>query len=124
MLRQLSNLLINIVLLGERVVHPVADVLLHLVVGEVADSELAVDAVALRGTDDAARDYDGDVPDPVHVRVEPVRLDFFRRERSGEGFGRGVDHVLSYADGLAQDGAETDSREDWKSDVSILAVPK
>lgn len=112
MLRQLSDLLIDIVLFGERVVHPVADVLLHLVVGEVADGELAIDAVALRGTDDATRDHDRDVPDPVDVRVEPVRLNFFRREGGGEGFGRGVDHILSHAYGLAQDGAETDAGED------------
>lgn len=112
MLRQLPNLLIDIVLLGERVVHPVADVLLHLVVGEVADGELAIDAVALRGADDAARHHDRHVADPVHVRVEPVRFDFFRCEGGGERLGRGVDHVLSYAYGLAQDGAETDAGED------------
>ena len=100
------------VVLLERVVHAGSDVLVELVVGDVAESQLAVDLLGLGGANDTTGDDDGDVPDALNGRVEPVLLNLVGKEGSAESLGRGVDHGLGDGDRLRKNGTETETRED------------
>jgi hypothetical protein len=100
------------VVLLEGVVHAGPDVLVELLVGDVAESQLAVDLLGLGGADDTAGDDDGDVPDALNGGVEPVLLNLVGEEGSAESLGGRVDHGLGDRDRLGKDGTETKTGED------------
>lgn len=115
---KIANFLLNFFVDLEWVVHAATDVLVHLLVGEVTKSQLAVHAVLLGSADDAASDDDGDIADAVDVGVEPVRSDLLIQKRGRESFAGSVDHVLRDVDSLAEDCTEANSREH----VNVVAL--
>jgi hypothetical protein len=106
------DLIGDLVMLLEGVVHASPDVLVELLVGHVAKSQLAVDLLSLGRADDTAGDDDGDVADALHGRVEPVLLGLLGEKGGAEGFGRCVNHRLRDGDGLREDSAKAEPRED------------
>jgi hypothetical protein len=106
------DLVLNLLALGEGIVHALLDVLGQGLVVHVAEAELAVDTSLLGSADDAAGDNDADLADAADVGVHPVHLDLLGEERLREGLARGVDHGLSDVDGLGQDGTESNTGED------------
>jgi hypothetical protein len=100
------------VVLLEGVVHAGSDVLVELLVGDVAESQLAVDLLGLGRADDTTGDDDGDVPDALNGRVEPVLLNLVGEEGSAESLGGRVDHGLGDGDRLGKDGTKTKTGED------------
>lgn len=66
--------------LSKGIVHALTDVLVELLVGDVAEGEFTVHAVFLGGADDTAGNDDGDVADAADVGVEPVLCNFFWEE--------------------------------------------
>lgn len=90
----------DLVVLLEGVVHAGTDVVVELVVGHVAESQLTVDLLSLGRADDTASDDDGDVANALDGRVQPVLLDFLGEEGGAEGLGGCVDHGLGHGDRL------------------------
>jgi hypothetical protein len=86
----------DLVVLLERVVHAGLDVLVELLIGHVAEGQLAVNLLSLGRANDTASDNDGDVANALNGRVQPVLLNLFGEEGGAEGLGRCVDHRLSY----------------------------
>lgn len=115
---ELLDLLLDLLALGEGVVHALLDVLGEGLVVHVAEAELAVDASLLGSANDTAGDNDADVADAADVGVEPVLLDLLGQERGREGLSGSVDHGLGDVDGLGEDGAETYTGED----VHVVAL--
>lgn len=115
---ELLDLVLDNVTLLEGVVHPLADVLLELLVVQAADAELAVNTGGLGGADHTTGDDDADIADATDIGVQPVLVALLRGESGGKSFGRGVDHGLGDVDCARQDGAETDTRED----VHVVAL--
>lgn len=97
-LDEIVDLVGDSVVLLERVVHAGLDVLVELLVGDVAEGQLTVNLLPLSGANDTASDGDRDLPDTLDGRVEPVLLDLLGQEGGAEGFGGCVDHVLSDRD--------------------------
>lgn len=104
--------------LVEGIVHLLLDVRIELLVAEVSELNNTVDAVLLSSTDDTAGDNDGDVANAADIRVQPAVGDFLLVEGGRQRLGGGIDHVLSNADGLGENGAKTDTRED----VHVVAL--
>ena len=112
------DLILDLLTLGEGVVHALLDVLCQSLVVHVAEAELAVDTSLLGGADNTAGDNNADLTDAADVRVHPVLLDLLWEERLREGLTRGVDHGLSDVDGLGQDGTKSNTGED----VHVVAL--
>ena len=119
MLRQLPNLLINLLTLGIRIIHPIPDIFLQILIAQMPERQFPIDSILLRRPDHTGRDDDRDVSDSADIGVEPIVADFFFEKGGGEGFSGGVDHVLRYGDGFAEDGAEADAGEDVPIHVSV-----
>lgn len=101
----------DLVVLLEGVVHAGTDVVVELVIGHVAESQLTVNLLSLGRADDTASDDDGDVANALDGRVQPVLLDLLRKEGGAEGLGGCVDHGLGHRDRLRKDSAKADARE-------------
>jgi hypothetical protein len=108
---KLGNRVSELLALLERVVHALPDVLVKLLVAELAQLGGTVDTVLLSGTDDATSDNDGDLTDAADVGVQPAISDLLLVEGGGQGRGGGVDHVLCDGRGLGENGAESDTGE-------------
>ena len=98
--------------LSVRVVHAGLDPVVQLDVAHRAQGNLAVHLVLLGSAHHLAGDDDTDLADAGDVRVEQTTLQLLAGEGSGEGSAGGVDHAVCDTDGLGQDAAETDTRED------------
>jgi hypothetical protein len=90
----------DLVVLLEGVVHARPDVRVELLVGHVAKGQLAVNLLSLGRADDAASDDNGDVANTLDGRVQPVLLDFLGEEGRAESLGGSVNHRLSYGNRL------------------------
>jgi len=112
------DLVLDLLALGEGVVHALLDVLGQSLVVHVAETKLAVNASLLGSADDTAGNNNADLADAADVRVHPVLLDLLGEKRLREGLARGVDHGLSDVDSLGQDGTESNTGED----VHVVAL--
>lgn len=114
------DLILDLLALGEGVVHALLDVLGQSLVVHVAEAELAVDTSLLGGADDTAGNDNADLTNAADVRVHPVLLDLLGEERLREGLTRDVDHGLGDVDSLGQDGTESNTGED----VHVVALAR
>lgn len=117
---ELLDLILDLLTLGEGIVHALLDVLGQGLVVHVTEAELAVNTGLLSSTDDTTSDNNADLTDAANVRVHPVLFNLLGEKRLRESFSRGVDHGLGNVDGLGQDGAETDTGED----VHVVALTR
>lgn len=104
--------------LGVRVVHAGLDPVVQLDVAQRAERDLAVNLVLLGSAHHLAGDDNADLADAGDVGVEQATLELLAVESGGEGLAGGVDHAVCDADGLGQDAAEANTRED----VHVVAL--
>jgi hypothetical protein len=102
----------------EWIIHPLPDVFVQLSVSQMPDGQFSINAILLGGTDDSPGNHDRHITNTGDVWVKQLMLSLFGSQRLGEVRARGVNHVLSDIDSLAENGTETNTRED----VHIVAL--
>lgn len=101
-----------------RVIHATLDPVVEIDIAHVAETSLAVHTILLGGTHHLAGDYDAYLADAADVWVEQAVPDLLGRQGLGEGFTRGVDHVVGNSHGFGENTAQSDTWED----VHVVAL--
>lgn len=110
--QQVADLTLQRANLSVGVIHAGLDPVVQIGVRHAAEVGLPINLVVLSSTDHLAGDDNADLTDTGDIGVEQTTLDLLRSEGSRERLARGVDHAVGDTDGLGQNAAQTDTRED------------
>jgi len=110
--QQVADLTLQGANLSVGVVHAGLDPVVQIGVRHAAEVGLAINLVVLSSTDHLAGDDDADLTDAGDIGVEQTTLNLLSSQGSRERLARGVDHAVGDTDGLGQNAAQTDTRED------------